>query len=412
MTSVGNPGVVVLGTALLVGLGVACGQGGGEVDLSDADEVTAAALRAVSPPGKVGHLKWEEGAGETPLAEAWIDADNGRFRVEHRSVEGEAGSWTVGVGEDWRTATYLAPADDPRPFPVYITAVDRKEWAERRIDNLAYLGTRYPSFLAWADERRVVGESTADGREVVVVEAKWTMDGDWPDGTVMTTTVELDRATLLPASLQWKTKEPDGTETEGESITQFEWEAVSPGDLPSDFFSPDALFALYSPVPEKLAEAGELGFDLYWLGEEYDDAAGGQLDLYLWNVDTESEAWPQLWYACETLDTGLGVVIIREAPFGQAQLGPLGEMQNPNAGPIEQKQVTVQAEPATLYSRTDRLSPTYEVTYRWLVVTLGDTAIELYPTPMSEDGQEINPLNNTEALVALAGDLAPVPAEP
>ena len=58
------------------------------------------------------------------------------------------------------------------------------------------------------------------------------------------------------------------------------------------------------------------------------------------------------------------------------------------------------------------LSPTYEVTYRWLVVTLGETAIELYPVPMSEEGQENNPLNNTEVLVGLAEDLAPVPSGP
>jgi len=72
----------------------------------------------------------------------------------------------------------------------------------------------------------------------------------------------------------------------------------------------------------------------------------------------------------------------------------------------------VQGQPATLYSETDDLSPTYEVTYRWLVVTLGETAIELYPVPMSEDGEETNPLNDTEALIALAEDLVPVPDEP
>ena len=128
-------------------------------------------------------------------------------------------------------------------------------------------------------------------------------------------------------------------------------------------------------------------------------------------MEADPEDWPQLHYASEAL-RGPEAVIIREAPVGQAQLGPLGTMQGPNAGPIESEQVTVQGQPAVLYSRTDNLSPTYEVTYRWLVLTLGETAIEVYPVPMSEDGQEKNPLSDTEALVGLAEDLAPVPDEP
>jgi hypothetical protein len=211
------------------------------------------------------------------------------------------------------------------------------------------------------------------------------------------------------------TVDPYGTEGDVLSLAGFEWEAVSPDDLPSDFFSPDALFAAHSTAPEKLAEAAKLDFDLYWLGEKYESAAGGHLDLYLWDVnwdvDADPEDWPQLHYATEAMG-GRGALIIREAPAGQAQFGPPREMSGPNAGPIEWEQVTVQGQPATLYSRTDIFSPTYEVTYRWLVLTLGETVIELYPVPMSEEGREINPLNNTEALVALAEDLAPVPDEP
>jgi hypothetical protein len=405
-------GVLVLLIALVAALGAACGGGGGGVDLSDADEVMAGALRAVSPAGQVGHLKWEESAEGvgTPLAEAWIDADNGRFRVEHRSAEGEKGSFTVGVGEEWRTATYLASGDDPRPFS-YITAVDREDLAALGMDNLAYVGAAYLSRLAWAGERRVVGESTADGREVVVLEAKQPPDGDWEPGTMFVATMELDKGTLLPVRFRSGIVDPGGTQTQEFSSQAFEWETVSPDDLPADFFSPDALFATYSTAREELAEAGKLGFDPYWLGERYDDAAGGQLDLYLWDVDAVPEDWPELHYASEAM-RGPEAVIIREGPAGQAQFGPLGRMQGPNAGPIESEEVTVQGEPATLYSRTDIFSATYEVTYRWLVVTLGETVIELYPIPISEEGRETNPLNDTEALIALAEDLAPVPDEP
>jgi len=403
-------GVVVLMVAFVSSLAVGCGGGGG-VDLSDADEVMAGALRAVSPTGQVGHLKWEGSAAGlgTPLGEAWIDADNGRFRLEHRSVEGEGSSSTVAAGEEWRIATYIASGDDSWPLS-YITAVDREEMAARGMDNLAYVGAAYLSRLAWAGERRVVGESTADGREVVVLEAKQPTHAEKGPGWMFVATVELDKATLLPVQFRSSTVDPYGTEGEVLSLAGFEWEAVSPDDLPSDFFSPDALFATYSTAREKLAEASKLGFELYWLGEKYESAAGGHLDLYLWDVEWDMEAdpedWPQLHYASEAM--GRGALLIREGPVGQAQFGPGSEV----VGPIEQEEVAVSGRPAVLYSRTDNLSPTYEVTYRWLVVTLGETTIELYPVPMSEEGQENNPLNNTEVLVGLAEDLAPVPDEP
>jgi len=190
------------------------------------------------------------------------------------------------------------------------------------------------------------------------------------------------------------------------SLAGFEWEAVSPDDLPSDFFSPDALFATHSTAPEKLAEASKRGFELYWLGEKYKDASGGQLDLYLWDVYADPEDWPQLHYASEAMRGG--VLIIREGPVGQAQLGPGSEVM----GPIEQEEVAVSGQRATLYSHIDRLYSPDEANYRWLVFTRGETVIELHPITMSEEEGKINPFNNTKALVALAEALAPVPSEP
>lgn len=410
---------VIGGVALALAMALVVGCGGGgegegelsymeDIDFSDVDEVVAGALRAISPPGKVGHLKGIDEPserGEPRVQEVWVDADNGRFRVEYRPAEGEEGWFAVTVGEDWRIATYQS---DMGSFPIHITAVDHEEAAARGVDNFAYYGAGYQGFLAVAQERRVVGESMADGREVVVVEAEQAMDGDWQPGTVMVITTELDKATLLPVQFRSRIVEPDGTETAGSRSHQFEWDIVSPDDLPRDFFSPDALFALHSPVHEKLAEASKLGFDLYWLGEKYEDAAQGQVDLYLWDIDMESASWPQLRYSSETLG-GLGmVVLVREGPAGRAQFGPSPAM----TGPVQQEEVTVQGQPATLYAKSERLSPTYDVAYHWLVLTLGETTIELYPIPMSEEGQEINPLNNKEAIVALAEALVPVPAQP
>lgn len=369
----------------------------------------AGALQAMSPPGKVGHLTvttepWE--LGEAGVQEAWVDGDNGRFRMEYREGEGEEGWFNVTVGEDWRTATYQS---DVEHFPIHITAVDREEAAARGIDNFAYYGGGCLGFLAWADERRLVGESTVEGRPVVLVEAEWFWEpgGDWPEGVTLVTTVALDRSSLLPVQVQENMVEPDGEEHPYGPLKCGVVEYVSPDDLPPDFFSPDALFALYSPVPERLAEANKLDFDLYWLGGEYEGAAQGQLDLYLWDVDVERVSQATLRYASETMQSG-EVVTIRQGLAGRAEFGPPPEV----TGPIQEEQVTVQGQPAILYLKTDRLSPTYEVTYRWLVITLGETTIEIYPTPMSEEGQEVNPLNDNEPLAALAEALVPIPAQP
>jgi|GEM_PF-5237507 len=401
--------VAVLVIAAVGGLGCG-GGGGGAVDLSDVEEVVAGALRVIAPPGKVGHLKTVQEPPEVEEArvqEFWVDADNGRSRSESRPAEGEEGWFNVTVGEDWRMATYQS---DVEFFPIHITAVDREEAAARGIDNFAYYGAGCLGFLAWADERRLVGESAVEGRPVVLVEARWFWEpgGDWPEGVTLVTTVALDRSSLLPVQVQQNMVEPNGEEHPYGPLKCEIVEYVSPDDLPADFFSPDALFALYSPVHEKLAEASKLDFDLYWLGEKYEGAAQGQLDLYLWRVEMERVSWPELRYASETMDGGAEVVTIRQGPAGRAQFGPPPEM----AGPIEQEEVTVQGQPATLYLKTDRLSPTYELTYQWLVFTLGETTIEIYPTPMSKEGQEVNPLNNKEAIVALAEGLVPVPAQP
>jgi hypothetical protein len=251
-----------------------------------------------------------------------------------------------------------------------------------------------------------VAESTADGREVVVLEAKQPTDAEKEPGTMFVATVELDKATLLPVKFRSSTVEPDGTEGDVLSLAGFEWEAVSPDDLPSDFFSPDALFATHSTAREKLAEASERGFELYWLGEKYEGAAE-ELDLYLWDVDAEPEDWPQLHYASEAM-RGRGALIIREGPVGQAQFGPGSEVMEP----VDQEEVAVSGQPALLYSYVDRLYSTYDATYRWLVFTRGETAIELHPIPIAEEEGEINPFNNTETLIALGEALVPVPSKP
>ena len=55
---VSHLGLGAVTAALVLVLGTACGGGGEEEDgLPDVEEVVAGALRAVAPPGEIGHLE-------------------------------------------------------------------------------------------------------------------------------------------------------------------------------------------------------------------------------------------------------------------------------------------------------------------------------------------------------------------
>jgi hypothetical protein len=413
-------GVVALAVTLVT-LSASCGGGGEanptpsdvEADPSDVEEVLASALRAVAPAGEIGHLEVTEEnllGGKAWIQEIWLDADNERFRWEERLAEGDEPLLSVTVGERWRVADYTAAELSP---PVFAYAVERDEWTSRGIDNFAYFGAEHLRYLAEAQKRRLIGETLANGRETVTLQGE--LVRDWMPETVIVMTMDLDKATLLPVELRQKHVESDGTQMETD-VLRFQWDAVSPDELSPGFFSPDALLAAQSPVHKTLAEMSELGFNLYWLGEKYEDPKG-QLDLYLWNVQDEWDVddvarWPRLVYASETL--GLTVVTIREGPANRAQFEPRVEVTGPwivpgpGGAPVElypetqEEQVTVQGQPATL--NTARLSATNEVTHRWLAVILGETIIELH---VEEEG----PFESKEAILALAEDLAPVPQE-
>ena len=263
-------------------------------------------------------------------------------------------------------------------------------------------------------DRRLVGETIVEGQAAVTVEGK--LVREWMRGTVIVMTLDLDKATLLPVELRERYIEPDGSQMET-SILRFHWDTVLPDELRAEFFSPDALFTAYSPVHKTLAEMSELGFTPYWLGDKYEDPKG-QLDLYPWDVQDERDVdgiarWPRLVYASE--DAGLTVVTIREGPASRARFEPRVEVTGPWIVPgpggapteaypqVHEERVTVQGQPATL--NTARLSVNNEVTHRWLVVTLGETVIELH---IEEEG----PFESKEAILALAQALVPVPEQP
>jgi hypothetical protein len=235
--------------------GLACdgGEGGADVDLSDVDAVVAGHLEALLEPGKVLHAKavWQqpEREGRVEVEEVWLDADNGRFRGERRTEQAgeETGDFWLAVGADWEMISYNSLSNS-----VYTQTWTPDEWAEGAeagMDNFAYLGLEYLPILIGSGEKRVVGESTVEGQPVVSVEAKWSWEpgGEWPEGVTYALTVDLDKSTLLPVRVQSEVIEPADEE---QSYGPFKYEIVeyvSEEDLPTDFFSPQAVEELAVP---------------------------------------------------------------------------------------------------------------------------------------------------------------------
>jgi hypothetical protein len=242
--------VATLMVAAVGGLACDGGEEGTQVDLSDVDAVVAGHLEALSEPGKVFHAKaiWQQSEREVKVEEVWLDVDNGRFRGERGTEqEGEETKnfWLV-AGADWVMTSY-----NSRSNSVSTHTWTPDEWAEGAEAGMhfAYLGLEYLPILIGSDEKRVVGESTVEGQPVVSVEAKWSWEpgGEWPEGVTYALTVDLDKSTLLPVRVQSEVIEPADEE---QSYGPFKYEIVeyvSEEDLPTDFFSPQAVEELAVP---------------------------------------------------------------------------------------------------------------------------------------------------------------------
>lgn len=423
--------VAVLLVAAVGGLACGDGEGGVEVDLSDVDAVVAGHVEALSEPGKVFHARavWRqaEREGRVEVEEVWLDADNGRFRGESRIEQAgeETGDFWVVVGAGWATTSYNSLGNS-----VYTSTMTPEEWAEGAeagIDNFAYFGLEYLPLIIGSGEKRVVRESTVEGRPVVSVEARWLMEpgGDWPEGTTVAMTVALDSSSLLPVQVESKIIKPDGEE---ESYGPFKYEIVeyvSPEDLPPDFFSAQAVEELAVTLEQELAEAQAqakaAGFALYWPGERYEAEEFPELYLRdVWMAKDASEA--SLHYAIEMAGFDLDdTVVIRQGPAGEAEFEP-PPIPPVGSKPERQESVAVQGTQAMLYVSTLQPEVVCAVgepciapdvpAYHRLALTVGNTMIQVEAVAKAQEEEDTNPFNDGEALVAVAEALVPVLAQP
>lgn len=428
-------GIAVAVLVVSAGGGLACGGGGrGEVDLSDVDEVVAGAVQAVSRSGDVFHAEavWREGQSRAEVQEVWLDADKGRFRRERRIERaGETTDFEVVVGADWTTTSYESFSNSV--YTHTMTPPERAEGAEAGIDNFAYLGVEYLPILIGSGEKRVVGESTVEGRPVVSVEAEWFMEpgGDWPEGVTYAMNVELDKSTLLPVQVGTKLIAPDGEEQSYGPFTFEVTEYVSPEDLPPDFFSPQAVEELAVTLDEELAQAQAqaqaAGFALYWPGERYQAEELPELTFDGVRVD-EKTVEVSLGYATEVAGFDLDdTVVIKQGPVGQTEFEP-PHVRFGVAPEEGEEEVMVQDGEAVLYVSAEppvagpcvmeeEGVPCTPVVadvpaYHRLVLTLGNTMIQVEARARPQEEEDRNPFNNREALLAVAEALGPVPAQP
>lgn len=238
-------GIGAAAALVVVAVG-ALGCGGGEeraeVGPSDVEAVVASALEALLPPGQVLHLKATvKEDGELRPLEIWIDGDNQRGRRE--TVYGEK-LREVSVSDDWQVTSY-----DPWANSVHTWSLQDYPVAEGLGDNPALIWVFYVWIMGSADELAVVGSENVGGHQAIVVNiARIRREplGDQEPGTDRLK-LALDAQSLLPIEVEWRFVSTAGEESLIDTVSYEVAEYLSPGDLPSDLFSPQSLNKLVSP---------------------------------------------------------------------------------------------------------------------------------------------------------------------
>ena len=393
-----NPGVVVLAMALLVGLGVGCAGGEPEEPLVASDELRVRIVEAVRPPGGILHIKGRVGESdwidENPHTfEIWLDGDGDRFRRETRREWLGGSAMQVAVGVGWEITGYSSDANlvSEQSIPT--------EYQARLRDPSAF-AVGYLWALTTADEWQILEEKTEGGRTIVVIEARGVEGRDVGPGTVPVTVVELDKDRLWPVRQSDHNILAEGEIEEGALYLFDVVELLSPKDVPDDLFSPEAVESLYVTMEEKLEEARAQGFALYWLGERYvADAHRSGLVLRDLGV-TQSVPW-RVWLSYSLDGEWIDSVTIYEGP-GSWSPKAAGD----HSG-YARRDVVVQGVTGVLHISDAALDPTFPSQVATfpslsLVLSLGDTTIELATAPAVKDGQDMNAFNNPEALLSLA----------
>ena len=401
--------VVVAAGAFSVG----CDGGDG----LSAEEITERVEDAVREPGMVYHAIGDDNS------EVWLDPENEVFRRRESTANGEL----VSVGEGWLRWAY-----DPFENAVLENDSEPEGPPRPRIDNPMILWLEALGALAFGQELDVIGQTQADGQTVLALEAKTPVVQDGvATGALLVGRVEVHPETYLPLAFERSEDTPAGaTPSQERTRVRYTTSELIPLDgLPEGFFDLSVVEGQVKTTEEELAAIRELGLTPYWLGEGYESQLG-QLELpptdAVFTDPTTSMA--ELHYA---LIVGVGAAggaeplldsVIVRLGLDPGAFGPPVIPEIAGSLPETDREVLVRGAAATLY--TSVLTPadigcgeeecpeTTAKIYRRLVLTLGDTAVQVETfARIGPTGDDNNGYNTEFGITALAETLYEIEEE-
>ncbi len=402
--------IYALAGVLLV-VAAACG-GGGE----SGEEIVKRVEEALSEPGMIYHAIGDDGS------EVWMDVENEKFRRRAATVEGEL----ISVGDGWDRYAFDAIENQ-----VFVEDANPEGPIRPRIDHPMIFWIEALGALALGQELEVVGDTVADGRAVIALNARTPItEGGEPTGATLVGRVELDPETYLPLAFELTEEVPAGAtpSQERQRIRYTTSELIPSDDIPEGFFDQSVVEAQVLTTEESLRRLGDLGLTPYWLGEGYESQLG-QLELPpIDSVVTDPTTnMAELHYALIVGAGGSGAQPLLDSVIIRLARDPNGFVQPTipefaGSLPESQREVEVRGVTGTLFTSfltpfdlgcdSGECPPTEARLYRRLIFLIEGTAVQIEVfARVSATGDEVNGYNSEFGLVALGETMMEVTEE-
>lgn len=424
LVAIAGATVAVIVALVVVFGGDGDGGDGGATEDRDAEEMAQAVFEAISEEGMVYHAI----GGDT---EVWIDVDDQRYRERQVTADGDR----ISIGEGWTVTRYDPTLNEVTTTDESLGSVNMRP----RIDDPAINFLEALGALAFAQELTLLGERVSqEGDTVIVLEARSPIvENNEPTGRTLIGRLELEPDTLLLSAFERSERLPlDATAPPEDPLNPSvrrtiytTSEMIPEGELAEGFFDPQVAEDAVLTLEDKIQLARDLGIEIYWWGEQYEDDLG-QLILqpdeggFIVNtpvagLETTPEA--SLYYTTPAVDPGGETVLLGRsvivylwpadmAQFGQPEVEGFAQGNIPEG----QRDVTVRGTEAVLFNSQLRVQdapcpsglecPESDAPlYHRLVVALGDTAMQIEThAKVAPEGDDRNPYNNPDAILAIA----------
>lgn len=401
--------------AVVVAVVLIVGGGGDGNDVGSADDVAQKVAEAIRKPGMVYNVGGNDGSL------AWIDAEMQQYRRRESAINGSGTS----VGSGWTEFSYNAATnsvteDDTTPSASQRPRID--DPMVRWLDPLAA--------LAFSDRLTLIGRTTADGKQVIALEATTpVVDGSGNVTGTLIGRVEVDAVTYLPHAFEARQTLANGvTPTPGpeglDPRVLYTSEFIERSTLPADFFDRSVVEGLVQTNQNQMDAVRELGLTPVWFGQYYDGKPYGELQLpptVSVSINDEGTQAEIDYALVSPTSVATNAVIIRLSADASTFTRPeipqyAGEL------PEHAETVLIGGETATLYTSiltvdalpcpTANCPQSSASLYRRMVLQRGDTAVQIEVTPrILDDGTDSNGFNSQDGIVSLAEVLMDVPAD-